>query len=122
MSDIGKRTKALLVEDDPNIVDLVRSNLAVRGFDTSVSIDGARALELVETESPDIVLLDLMLPEIDGFELCRQMRERSAVGIIVVSARRRSTGQSRRAQFWGGRLHDQAFRDRGASGQDHCHA
>jgi two-component system, OmpR family, KDP operon response regulator KdpE len=87
MSDGGRRTKALLVEDDPNIVDLVRSNLAVRGFDTSVSLDGARALELVETESPDIVLLDLMLPEIDGFELCRQMRERSAVGIIVVSAR-----------------------------------
>ena len=87
MSDIDKRTKALLVEDDPNIVDLVRSNLAVRGFDTSVSLDGARALELVETESPDIVLLDLMLPEIDGFELCRQMRERSTVGIIVVSAR-----------------------------------
>ena len=87
MSDIEKRTKALLVEDDPNIVDLVRSNLAVRGFDTSVSLDGARALELVETESPDIVLLDLMLPEIDGFELCRQMRERSTVGIIVVSAR-----------------------------------
>ena len=82
-----RRTKALLVEDDPNIVDLIRSNLAVRGFDTSVSLDGARALELVETEAPDIVLLDLMLPEIDGFELCRQMRERSAVGIIVVSAR-----------------------------------
>ncbi len=87
MSDAGRRTKALLVEDDPNIVDLVRSNLTVRGFDTSVSVDGVRALELVETESPDIVLLDLMLPEVDGFELCRQMRERSAVGIIVVSAR-----------------------------------
>jgi two-component system KDP operon response regulator KdpE len=82
-----KRTKALLVEDDPNIVDLIRANLAVRGFDTAVSTDGARAIELLETESPDIVLLDLMLPGADGFELCRQMRERSAVGIIVVSAR-----------------------------------
>lgn len=82
-----KRTKALLVEDDPNIVDLIRSNLAVRGFDTCVSLDGLRALELLETESPDIVLLDLMLPEVDGFELCRMLRERSPVGIIVVSAR-----------------------------------
>jgi len=80
-------TRALVVEDDPNIVDLIRSNLAVRGFDTVVSADGVRALRLLETESPDIVLLDLMLPEIDGFELCRQIRERSSVAIIVVSAR-----------------------------------
>jgi len=84
---VDRRTKALLVEDDPNIVDLIRSNLAVRGYDTCVSTGGSRALELLETESPDIVLLDLMLPDVDGFELCRQMRERSGVGIIVVSAR-----------------------------------
>jgi two-component system KDP operon response regulator KdpE len=80
-------TRALLVEDDPNIVDLIRSNLAIRGFDTVVSADGVRAMQLLETEEPDIVLLDLMLPEVDGFELCRQIRERSSVAIIVVSAR-----------------------------------
>ncbi|HEX9353687.1 MAG TPA: response regulator transcription factor [Streptosporangiaceae bacterium] len=80
-------TRALVVEDDPNIVDLIRSNLAVRGFDTVVSADGLRALNLLETEEPDIVLLDLMLPEIDGFELCQLIRERSSVAIIVVSAR-----------------------------------
>jgi two-component system, OmpR family, KDP operon response regulator KdpE len=87
MPDSAATTRALLVEDDPNIVDLIRSNLSVRGFDTIVSADGARALQLLETEAPDIVLLDLMLPEADGFELCRQIRERSGVGIIVVSAR-----------------------------------
>ena len=81
------KTCALVVEDDPNIVDLIRANLAVRGFDTVVSVDGAKALQLLETEDPDIVLLDLMLPEVDGFELCRQIRERSPVAIIVVSAR-----------------------------------
>jgi two-component system, OmpR family, KDP operon response regulator KdpE len=80
-------TRALLVEDDQNIVDLIRSNLTVRGYDTVVSVDGMRAMQLLETEEPDIVLLDLMLPGADGFELCRQMRERSPVGIIVVSAR-----------------------------------
>jgi two-component system KDP operon response regulator KdpE len=80
-------TRVLVVEDDPNIVDLIRANLAVRGFDTVVSSDGSRALQLLETEDPDIVLLDLMLPEADGFELCRHIRERSAVGVIVVSAR-----------------------------------
>jgi two-component system, OmpR family, KDP operon response regulator KdpE len=87
VTELAGKTRALVVEDDPNIVDLIRSNLAVRGFDTVVSADGARALQLLDTEEPDIVLLDLMLPEADGFELCRLMRERSGVGIIVVSAR-----------------------------------
>jgi two-component system, OmpR family, KDP operon response regulator KdpE len=87
MPEAVASTRALVVEDDPNIVDLIRSNLSVRGFDTVVSVDGTRALQLLETESPDIVLLDLMLPEVDGFELCRQIRERSSVAIIVVSAR-----------------------------------
>jgi two-component system, OmpR family, KDP operon response regulator KdpE len=85
MSD---QTRVLLVEDDPNIVDLIRSNLAVRGFDTMVSTDGVRALQLLESGRPDVVLLDLMLPGVDGMELCRAIRERSTVGIIVVSARR----------------------------------
>src|SRR5258708_223591 len=80
-------TRALVGEDDPNIADLTRSDLAIRGFDTVVPADGVRAMQLLETEDPDIVLLDLMLPEVDGFELCRQIRERSSVAIIVVSAR-----------------------------------
>jgi two-component system, OmpR family, KDP operon response regulator KdpE len=85
---MAEQTRVLLVEDDPNIVDLIRSNLAVRGFDTMVSTDGVRALALLESGRPDVVLLDLMLPEVDGMELCRAIRERSSVGIIVVSARR----------------------------------
>jgi two-component system, OmpR family, KDP operon response regulator KdpE len=78
--------KVLIIEDDPNIVDLIRSNLVVRGFDTVVSA-GSRVIDLFDLEQPDMVLLDLMLPEADGFELCRELRERSSVGIIVVSAR-----------------------------------
>jgi two-component system KDP operon response regulator KdpE len=87
VTDLTAATRVLIVEDDPNIVDLIRSNLAVRGFDTLVSFDGSKALALLETEQPDMVLLDLTLPEVDGFELCRQIRERSNVAIIVVSAR-----------------------------------
>ncbi|HTU06277.1 MAG TPA: response regulator, partial [Trebonia sp.] len=71
---LGMPTQVLIVEDDPNIVDLIRSNLTVRGFDTMVSTDGSKALAMLETEQPDMVLLDLMLPEVDGFELCRQIR------------------------------------------------
>ena len=80
-------TCVLLVEDDRNIVDLVRSNLVVRGFSVVVSSDGSDALRLAEEEHADIALLDLMLPAVDGFELCRQLRERSSIGVIVVSAR-----------------------------------
>jgi two-component system KDP operon response regulator KdpE len=80
-------TCVLVVEDDPNIVDLIRSNLVVRGFEAVVCAEGARALELLVSEEPDIVLLDLMLPDIDGIEVCQAIRERSGVGIIVVSAR-----------------------------------
>jgi len=80
-------TCVLLVEDDRNIVDLIRSNLTARGFSVVVSTDGSDALQLVEEEHPDIALLDLMLPAIDGFELCRQIREQSSIGVIVVSAR-----------------------------------
>ena len=87
MSDDAPRTRILIVEDDLNIVDLIRSNLAVRGYDVTVAGDGQRALALLETARPEIILLDLMLPDIDGFDLCRQVRERSNVGVIVVSAR-----------------------------------
>ncbi len=87
MTELTIPTRVLIIEDDPNIVDLIRANLAVRGFDTLVSSDGSKALALLETEQPDMVLLDLMLPEVDGFELCKQIREQSSVAIIVVSAR-----------------------------------
>src|SRR6201999_2665357 len=87
MSADNGRIRALLVEDDPSIVDLIRSNLAVRGFETIIATDGDKALAVLEAEKPDIVLLDLMLPETDGFVLCGQIRERSHVAVIVVSAR-----------------------------------
>jgi two-component system KDP operon response regulator KdpE len=80
-------TRVLVVEDDRNIVDLIRSNLTVRGYSVVVSLDGANAMQLLEEEHPDIALLDLMLPKVDGFELCRQIRERSSMGVIVISAR-----------------------------------
>ena len=80
-------TVVLLVEDDRNIVDLVRSNLLVRGFEVVVST-GEDLDALVQAHQPDLVLLDLMLPSVDGFDLCRDLRARSSIGIIVLSARR----------------------------------
>jgi two-component system, OmpR family, KDP operon response regulator KdpE len=89
------RTTVLLVEDDQNIVDLVRANLMARAHDVVVSKDGCDAVAMVEAHDPDAVLLDLMLPGVDGFELCRELRERSPVGIIVLSARRAETDKVR---------------------------
>jgi two-component system, OmpR family, KDP operon response regulator KdpE len=89
------RTTVLLVEDDQNIVDLVRSNLIARAHDVVVSKEGLDAVAMLEANEPDAVLLDLMLPGIDGFELCRELRERSSVGIIVLSARRAETDKVR---------------------------
>jgi two-component system, OmpR family, KDP operon response regulator KdpE len=90
-----RQTRVLLVEDDQNIVDLVRANLIARAHDVTVSPDGSDAVHLLEAEAPDVVLLDLMLPGTDGFELCRELRERSTVGIIVLSARRGETDKVR---------------------------
>jgi two-component system, OmpR family, KDP operon response regulator KdpE len=95
MSGNDDRTTVLLVEDDQNIVDLVRSNLIARAHDVVVSKDGMDAVAMLEANEPDAVLLDLMLPGIDGFELCRELRERSSVGIIVLSARRAETDKVR---------------------------
>jgi two-component system KDP operon response regulator KdpE len=81
-------TCVLVVEDDRNIVDLVQANLLVRGFSVVVSRSGADAVDLVREREPDVVLLDLMLSGADGFDLCRDIRAESSVGIIVVSARR----------------------------------
>lgn len=81
------QTCVLLVEDDPNIVDLVRSNLMARGFFVVVDSTGANVISLMEEHDPSIVLLDLMLPSRDGFEVCVEVRQRSDIGLIVVSAR-----------------------------------
>ena len=80
-------TRVLVVEDDPIIVDLIHSNLTIRGFEVDVSIDGVGVGDQARRFLPDIVLLDLMLPDVDGFDICRELRQSSAVGIIVISAR-----------------------------------
>ncbi len=88
-------TTVLVVEDDPNIVDLLRSNLAVRGYRVIVSTTGADAVQLLIDERPDVALIDLTLPAADGLDLCRAFRERSALGLIVVSARGREDDKVR---------------------------
>ena len=79
--------RILVVDDEPNIVDLARMYLEQDGFRVDSAADGAAALELIEAEEPALVILDIMLPEVDGFEVCRQTRARSDVPIIMLTAR-----------------------------------
>ncbi|MER6910508.1 response regulator transcription factor [Streptomyces sp. NPDC000594] len=81
-------TRVLVVEDEPQLVRALEINLRARRYEVDTAPDGATALRLAAEDSPDIVLLDLGLPDIDGIEVIRRLRGRSRVPIIVVSARR----------------------------------
>jgi two-component system alkaline phosphatase synthesis response regulator PhoP len=77
----------LVVDDERNIVELVRLYLEKEGFAVSSATDGEQALVLYERTAPDLVILDLMLPKMDGFEVCRELRRRSDVPILMLTAR-----------------------------------
>ncbi|SMB89410.1 two-component system, OmpR family, response regulator [Thermanaeromonas toyohensis ToBE] len=80
--------KILVVDDEPAILELVTYNLEQAGFSTLTATDGETALKLVEAEKPDLVILDIMLPKIDGFEVCRTIRARHNTPILMLTARR----------------------------------
>ncbi len=77
----------LVVEDDPKIVNLLRLYLERDGYAVSVAYDGRAALETAARARPDLVILDLMLPHVDGLEVARQLRGRSDVPILMLTAR-----------------------------------
>jgi len=82
-----KKTTILTADDDPQLLRLVMRNLQLEGYDVLVASDGKQALEQIETHQPDLVLLDVMMPKMDGFTVCERVREFSAVPIIIVTAR-----------------------------------
>ena len=80
--------KILIVEDEKNIVDILSFNLKKEGYDTLEAYDGETGLRLALEEDPDLILLDIMLPKMDGFEVCRSARERgSSTPILMLTAR-----------------------------------
>ena len=79
--------KILVVEDDHNISDLIRMYLEKEGFDVHPAFDGGSALELFRTVQPDMVLLDIMLPVLDGWAVCSKIRETSRTPIIMITAK-----------------------------------
>ena len=83
----GSMATVLVVDDEPIVRDVVVRYLERAGFDTVEADDGDRARRLLEQETPDVVVLDVMLPGTDGFELCRWIRGRSSVPVILLTAR-----------------------------------
>ena len=80
--------KILIVEDEKNIVDILSFNLNKEGYDTLEAYDGQAGLKLALEENPDLILLDLMLPKMDGFDVCRSVREHNrSTPIIMLTAR-----------------------------------
>lgn len=79
--------RVLVVEDEPNIADFVRRGLVFQKFDVDVAHSGAAALDTARERMPDIVVLDLMLPDMDGVEVCRRLRAADDVPIIMLTAR-----------------------------------
>ncbi len=81
------KQKILIVDDDNNIAELISLYLLKECFETQICNDGESAIEAVDTFEPNLILLDLMLPGIDGYEVCRQVRTKSQVPIIMLSAK-----------------------------------
>ncbi len=84
------KARILVVEDEPEALELLRFNLEQAGLDVVEAVDGAQALKQARAASPDLIILDLMIPEVDGLEVCKLLRRdpaRSAIPIIMLTAK-----------------------------------
>jgi DNA-binding response OmpR family regulator len=80
-------TRILVIEDDPDISDFIRRGLIYKDYDVDTAADGEEGLAAARDHAPDLVLLDLMIPKVDGVEVCRRLRAGSNVPIIILTAR-----------------------------------
>ena len=83
--------RVLVVEDEPTVTEVVERYLRREGFEVAVAADGLEGLRLAQEWAPELVVLDLMLPQVDGLEVCRQLRRESQVPIIILTARGEET-------------------------------
>ena len=81
------KQKIMIVDDDKNICELLRLYLEKEDFSTALAYDGRQAVDSFDAEKPDLVLLDIMMPRMDGWEVCRRLREKSRVPVIMLSAK-----------------------------------
>jgi DNA-binding response OmpR family regulator len=84
---VVRKLTVLLVDDDPQLIRLVKANLESSDYRVLFALDALSALRIVDHEMPDLLVLDVMLPGIDGYELCRRVREVSTVPVIMLTAK-----------------------------------
>jgi len=84
---VTERPRVLVADDDPLIQRLVRTHLDRAGFRVLIAGDGEEAVSMAAADQPDLIVLDLMLPKLDGFEVCRRVREFSLVPVVMLTAR-----------------------------------
>ena len=82
-----KKSKVLIIEDEKDIATIIRDYLNVHNFEVVLAANGKEALNHIQITNPDFIILDLTLPDCDGIELCRQIRENSNVAMLILSAR-----------------------------------
>ena len=92
--------KVLIVDDERNIVDILKYNLKKEGFTTIEAYDGEQAIELALSEKPDLILLDVMLPKMDGFTVCRKLRQTMATPILMLTAKEEEVDKVLRSRAW----------------------
>jgi DNA-binding response OmpR family regulator len=80
-------SKILIVEDDPNLLEALKYNVRKEGHEAITAMDGVKALEAARAGKPDLIILDVMLPEINGFEVCRILRKEMTAPILILTAR-----------------------------------
>jgi two-component system response regulator VicR len=88
-----EKKKVLCIEDEPEMIDLIKLILERKGFEVVGAVGGAEGLEVIRREKPDLILLDLMMPEVDGWEVFRQIRadeQLKPIPVIVVTAKAQS--------------------------------
>jgi len=84
---MARNDKILIVEDDRNLLDTLKYNLRKEGYDVITAVDGAEALDVARRDKPDLIVLDLMLPKMSGFEVCRILRKDMIVPILMLTAK-----------------------------------
>ncbi|MBI4304665.1 MAG: response regulator transcription factor [Chloroflexi bacterium] len=84
---MADKITVLIVDDEPQLIRLVRANLESVGYKVFTASDGRSALEIIDREMPDLIILDIMLPGVDGYELCQRIREFTSTPIIMLTAK-----------------------------------
>ena len=86
MNNTEKKPLVLVVDDHRPVLRFIEINLTLHGFEVITTTSGAEALEIIKTEKPDIMVLDIFIPELDGFEVLRQLRTSNQLPVIAISA------------------------------------